>query len=165
VQRGLGDLEHKLGNNDAARAAFREALTLYQQVDNRLGQGNVQRGLGDLESRLGNNDAARAAYREALTLYKQVDDPARAGQRAARPRRSGKQAREQRRGAGGLSGGPNALQAGGRPGSGRATCSAASAIWKANLGTTLRHAPRCLRPLFFIRPKVWRMKARRSRLL
>jgi tetratricopeptide (TPR) repeat protein len=96
VQRGLGDLEHKLGNNDAARAAFREALTLYQQVDNRLGQGNVQRGLGDLESRLGNNDAARAAYREALTLYKQVDDPARAGQRAARPRRSGKQTWEQR---------------------------------------------------------------------
>ncbi len=65
----------RLGDqNDAARAAYGEALTLFKQVDDRLGQANVQRGLGDLESTLGRTDAARAAYDEALTLYKQADN-------------------------------------------------------------------------------------------
>ena len=68
---GLGDLESKLGRNDAARAAYREARTLFKQVEDRLGEGNVLLGLGHLERKLGRNDAARDAYGEARTLYKQ----------------------------------------------------------------------------------------------
>lgn len=41
------------GSNDEARAAYREALTLFKQFDNQLGQGHVQRGLGGLESKRG----------------------------------------------------------------------------------------------------------------
>jgi tetratricopeptide (TPR) repeat protein len=62
------------GQNDQARAAYDEAIGLYKQVDDRLGQANVLRGLGDLESILGRNDQARAAYGEAIGLFKQVDD-------------------------------------------------------------------------------------------
>jgi tetratricopeptide (TPR) repeat protein len=62
------------GQNDQARAAYDEAIGLYKQVDDRLGQANVLRGLGDLESILGRNDQARAAYGEAIGLFKQVDN-------------------------------------------------------------------------------------------
>jgi tetratricopeptide (TPR) repeat protein len=71
---GLGDLEGKLGRNDQARAAFGEALVLFKQEDNRLGQANVLSGLGDLERKLGRHDQARAAYGDALALYKQEDN-------------------------------------------------------------------------------------------
>jgi tetratricopeptide (TPR) repeat protein len=58
-----------LGRNDQARAAYGEALTLYKQEDNRLGQANVLSGLGDLERLLGRNDQARAAFSDAAQLY------------------------------------------------------------------------------------------------
>ena len=62
------------GQNDEARAAYTEALTLFKQVDDRRGRADAQRGLGDLQRGLGRNEEARAAYSEALTLYKQLDD-------------------------------------------------------------------------------------------
>jgi hypothetical protein len=56
------------GQNDQARAAYGDALVLFKQVDDRLGQANVLAGLGDLEGKLGRNDQPRAAYGDALTL-------------------------------------------------------------------------------------------------
>jgi hypothetical protein len=53
----------RLRSNWAAttrRAAYNEALTLFKQVANPLGQANVLRGLGDLENKLGRYDQARA---------------------------------------------------------------------------------------------------------
>jgi tetratricopeptide (TPR) repeat protein len=64
----------KLGRNDQARAAYGDALVLFKQFDDRLGQANVLRGLGGLERNLGRNDQARAAYGEALAFYKQEDN-------------------------------------------------------------------------------------------
>ena len=69
---GSATCERTLGRDDAARAAYDEALTLYKQADNRLGQANVQRGLGDLERGLGRKDAARAAYAVAAELLGEV---------------------------------------------------------------------------------------------
>jgi tetratricopeptide (TPR) repeat protein len=63
-----------LGRNDQARAAYDDAIALFKQEDNRLGQANVLRGLGHLERKLGRNDQARAAYDDAIALFKQVDD-------------------------------------------------------------------------------------------
>ena len=62
------------GSEGGARGAYGEALALFKQLDDRLGQANVLRGLGDLESTLGRNDQARAAYGKALALFKQIDD-------------------------------------------------------------------------------------------
>jgi hypothetical protein len=41
VLENLGNLERKLGNNDVARAAYQDALTLYKQVGDKLGQAGV----------------------------------------------------------------------------------------------------------------------------
>ena len=62
------------GQSNQARAAYGEAMTLFKQVYDVLGEANVLVGLGDLESVLGRYDQARAAYGEAIALYNQVDD-------------------------------------------------------------------------------------------
>jgi tetratricopeptide (TPR) repeat protein len=74
VYRGLGDLEHHLGQLSEARAHYEAALSLFQQEQDRLGQANVYRGLGELERRLGHLSEARAHYEAALSLFQQVQD-------------------------------------------------------------------------------------------
>jgi hypothetical protein len=56
------------GRNDQARAAYGDALALYKQVDDRLGQANVLRGLGALNSRKNPKQTARCLF-EAAQLY------------------------------------------------------------------------------------------------
>ena len=68
---GLGDLESTLGRNDQARAAYGEAIALYKQVDDRLGQANVLRGLGALDSRNKPQQAARCFF-ESAQLYEMI---------------------------------------------------------------------------------------------
>ena len=48
--------------------AYREAIALYEQIDDRLGQAYVLAGLGDLETTLDRDDKARAAYGEAIPM-------------------------------------------------------------------------------------------------
>jgi hypothetical protein len=55
----------------STRAAYGEAIALYKQVDNRLGQANVLRGLGALDSRKDPKQAARCFF-EAAQLYEMV---------------------------------------------------------------------------------------------
>ena len=42
MQIGLGRLETLVGNNDAARRNYRDALTAYKQMNDLRGQANVQ---------------------------------------------------------------------------------------------------------------------------
>ncbi len=69
--RGLGDLERKLGRNDAARDAYAEARTLYRQVEDRLGEANVLLGLGLLEKD-GNPELAKRHLFQAAHIYQEI---------------------------------------------------------------------------------------------
>jgi len=64
-----------LGNIDAARQHYDDALPLYEAERAQLGKANTLKSLGDLESRLGNIDAARQHYDDALLLYEREQDP------------------------------------------------------------------------------------------
>jgi tetratricopeptide (TPR) repeat protein len=102
VLRGLGDLERMLGRNDQARAAYGEALVLYKQVDDRLGQANALSGLGaqqaarcfyeaaQLYEMIGMTEDHDAALREADKLYGAAIEPAPKPNLAAHKKRNQK---------------------------------------------------------------------------
>ena len=53
---------------------IKQALPLYQQVGDVLGEANCIQSLGDIALPRSDHDTARAAYEEALPLYRQVGD-------------------------------------------------------------------------------------------
>jgi hypothetical protein len=67
----MSDLEGKLGRNDQARAAYGEALALFKQIDDRLGQAYVLARLGFLVSRENPQLAARYFF-ESAQLYEMI---------------------------------------------------------------------------------------------
>ena len=70
--RALGALarfQHRLGQVDAARDLYTQAIALYEKEQNDLGRANTLKALGDLQSRLGQVDAARDLYTQAIALY------------------------------------------------------------------------------------------------
>jgi tetratricopeptide (TPR) repeat protein len=68
------DRQQFAGQNDGGRAAYDQAVTLYEQIDDRIGQAKVRFGLGRLEHELGRNDQARADFDQAIALFKQEND-------------------------------------------------------------------------------------------
>ncbi|MEM1322834.1 MAG: tetratricopeptide repeat protein [Bacteroidota bacterium] len=71
-RENLGDLEFHLGDNEAARRLWMEAIELYNKIDSKRGLVNCQDSLGDLELLLGNNEAARQLWTSALQLNEQL---------------------------------------------------------------------------------------------
>ena len=59
---------------DAALASYTQALDLFRQVGDRLGEANTRQAIGDVQAFLKDNDAALASYTQALDLFRQVGD-------------------------------------------------------------------------------------------
>jgi tetratricopeptide (TPR) repeat protein len=70
--QAFGDLAIQRSDLDGARAAYEQALPLYQRVGDVLGEANCIRSLGDIALRRSDLDGARAAYEQALPLYQRV---------------------------------------------------------------------------------------------
>jgi tetratricopeptide (TPR) repeat protein len=68
----LGLLYDRRGRNDRARELFGQALPLFQQVGDVLGEANCLRNLGRVEFLESRNDRARELFGQALPLYQQV---------------------------------------------------------------------------------------------
>jgi tetratricopeptide (TPR) repeat protein len=62
------------------RAAYKQALPLYEQVGAVLGQANCIYGLGEIALWRSDHEGARAAYERALPLYERIGDPYSSGQ-------------------------------------------------------------------------------------
>ncbi|HEX7608858.1 MAG TPA: tetratricopeptide repeat protein [Candidatus Cryosericum sp.] len=67
----LGRMEDRLGETEAARQDYTDAMRLFRQQREDYLLANTLRGLGDLEIRLGETEAARQHYTEAMKLYTQ----------------------------------------------------------------------------------------------
>ncbi|MGH2497649.1 MAG: tetratricopeptide repeat protein [Ktedonobacteraceae bacterium] len=57
---------------DAAVGCYEEALFLYRQVGDRLGEANVRKAMGDVQQFRKDMQAALASYEQALGLFRQV---------------------------------------------------------------------------------------------
>jgi tetratricopeptide (TPR) repeat protein len=73
VHLGLGEARRQLGDTEAAMQAFSEALRLYQDCDNPLGQSDACAGLANVLVEQGNPEA-RERFGQALALAEQVGD-------------------------------------------------------------------------------------------
>ncbi|MFE6283482.1 tetratricopeptide repeat protein [Streptomyces sp. NPDC057877] len=72
--KGIGDIHRVQGNYKESAESYREALAVYQALDDRLGQANVIDDLGDIHRVEGRFEEARAAHEEALAIYREIGD-------------------------------------------------------------------------------------------
>jgi tetratricopeptide (TPR) repeat protein len=70
VVRGLGELERKLGDGEAALRHYEEAVAFYRGLDEPLRFAHTVRHLGDVHHKAGRAHLAEPCYEEALALYR-----------------------------------------------------------------------------------------------
>jgi len=68
----LGRVQQLRDQYDDALASYADALRLFQQVDDRLGEANVRKAIGDVHQFRKQLDDALASYADALRLFQQV---------------------------------------------------------------------------------------------
>jgi Tfp pilus assembly protein PilF len=61
-----------LNENEAARQRFDQALKIYRDIGNRLGEANCLQGLGHVHQALNENEAARQRFDQALKIYRDI---------------------------------------------------------------------------------------------
>lgn len=71
----LGELERRLGRLDEARALYGRALSLYERLQDGLGQANTLQALGDLLREGRSPERALPIYERALGLYTAEQEP------------------------------------------------------------------------------------------
>ena len=74
IWKAFGDLAYYRSDHDGARARYEQALPLYRQVGDVLGEANCISRLGDIALARSDLDGARARYEQALPLYQQTGD-------------------------------------------------------------------------------------------
>jgi tetratricopeptide (TPR) repeat protein len=72
--KSLGDIAMIRSDYDLACTRYGQALPLYQQVSDVLGEASCIECLGDIALRLSDHDSAWGRYEQALPLYQQVGD-------------------------------------------------------------------------------------------
>ncbi len=68
----FGNVQQFRKDMQAALASYEQALGLYRQVGDRLGEANVLQAMGDVQQFRDEREAALASYEQALGLYRQV---------------------------------------------------------------------------------------------
>jgi len=74
IWKAFGDLAYYRSDHDGARARYEQALPLYRQVGDVLGEANCISRLGDIALARSDLGGARARYEQALPLYQQTGD-------------------------------------------------------------------------------------------
>ena len=72
VLQAIGDVQQFRDDRDAALESYNEALKLFRQVGDKLGEANVRKAIGDVQQFRKEMDAALESYNEALKLFRQV---------------------------------------------------------------------------------------------
>ena len=72
IWKAFGDLAYYRSDHDGARARYEQALPLYRQVGDVLGEANCISRLGDIALARSDLGGARARYEQALPLYQQA---------------------------------------------------------------------------------------------
>ncbi len=74
MRKAIGDVQQFRKETDAALESYNEALKLFRQVGDKLGEANVRKAIGDVQQFRKETDAALESYNEALKLFRQVGD-------------------------------------------------------------------------------------------
>jgi len=72
IKQNLGEVIYLYGESDRSLNLLNEALKLFKQIGDNLGQANVLKAIGDVQSFRDEKDEALKSYDEALKLFKQV---------------------------------------------------------------------------------------------
>ena len=72
--KALGDVHRMLDGYSKARARYEQALPVYQELGDRLGEANTTQALGDVHMRLSEYSEARERYEQALPVYGEIGD-------------------------------------------------------------------------------------------
>src|SRR5262249_61617602 len=74
AQEDLADIALAHSDDEDARSRYEQAVRLYRQVGNILGEANCIRRLGDIALARSDHERGRARYEQALPLYGQVSN-------------------------------------------------------------------------------------------
>ena len=72
--KALGDLERREDHMVQARTRYEEALPIFREIQDRLGEANTLLGLGDLERREDHMVQAHTRYEEALPIFRDIQE-------------------------------------------------------------------------------------------
>jgi len=70
----LGDAHLRLSELKVAQERYKQALSLFQQIDDKLGKANCIKSLGDVYLRLSELKVAQEQYEQASLLFQQIGD-------------------------------------------------------------------------------------------
>ncbi len=72
--RAMGDTHLTMDEYKVALARYEEALPIYQEIEDRLGEANCILAMGDALQMMDEYEAARARYEEALPIFQELED-------------------------------------------------------------------------------------------